>query len=61
MRLLRMTTRRWVLLISALAVEFSLMVQTISHPLAQMAFFGTLFVAVLSPLLLLLFTLAADD
>jgi hypothetical protein len=61
MRLPRMTTRRWMVLTAVVAVDLALIVQRASHPLATIAFFGTLAVVVLSPVLLLLLMLSADD
>ena len=61
MRLPRMTIRRWVVVIAVAAIDFTLIVQEASHPLALIAFFGTLFMIILSPVTLLLLTLAADD
>ena len=61
MRLPRMTTRRWMVLIAFVAVDFTLIVQRASHPLATIAFFGTVSIVVLSPVMLLLLMLCADD
>jgi hypothetical protein len=61
MRLPRLTIRHWVVLIAVAAVDFTLLVQSASHPLAHLALFGTLFVVILSPVMLLLFVIAADD
>jgi hypothetical protein len=61
MRLPRMTTRRWMVLIAVVAVDLTLIVQRASHPLAIIAFFGTLEVVVLSPVMLLLLMLGAED
>jgi hypothetical protein len=43
------------------ALDFALIVQRASHPVAHLAFSGTLVVIVLSPAMLLLLMLAADD
>ena len=40
MRLPRMTTRRWMVLIAVVAVDLTLIVQRASHPLATIVFFG---------------------
>ena len=61
MRVPRMTTRRWMVLIAVVAVDLTLIVQRASHPLATIAAFGTLAVVVLSPVMLLLLMLSADD
>lgn len=61
MRLPRMTTRRWIVLVAVVAVDLTLIVQRASHPLAHMAFFGTAAAAVLSPVMLLPLMLSADD
>ena len=61
MRLPRMTAWRWMVLIAVVAVDLTLIVQQASHPLATVAFFGTLAVVVLSPEILLLLMLSADD
>ena len=61
MRLPRMTIRRWVVFIAVAALDVALIVQTASHPLAHSAFFATLFVVILSPVMLALFMLAADS
>jgi hypothetical protein len=57
----RMTMRRWMVLLAVAAVDFALIVQRASHPLALLAFFGTLAVVMLSPVMLLLFLLSTDD
>jgi hypothetical protein len=57
----RMTARRWMVLIALVAVGLTLIVQRASHPLATIAFFGTLAVVVLSPVIPLLLMLSADD
>jgi hypothetical protein len=61
MRLPRMTIRRGVIVIALAAIDFTLIFKGVSRPLALIAFFGTLFVIILLPVMLLLFTLAADD
>ena len=61
MRLPRMTTRRWMVLIAVVVVDLTLIVQRSSHPVATIAFFGTLAVVALSPVMLLLLMLSADD
>jgi hypothetical protein len=61
MRLPRMTTRRWMVLIALVAVDLTLIVQRASHPLAYIASLGTFAVVVLSPLMLPLLMLGADD
>jgi hypothetical protein len=61
MRLPRMTIRRWVVLIAVAAVDLTLIEQTYSHAVSQLAFFGTGAVVFLSPVMLLLLMLAADD
>ena len=61
MRLPRMTTRRWMVLIAVVAVDLTLIVQRASHPLAIIALFGTFAVVVLSPVMLLLLMLGAED
>jgi hypothetical protein len=61
MRPPRMTTRRWMVLIAVVAVDLTLIVQRASHPLAYVASFGTFTIVVLSPVMLLLLMLSADD
>lgn len=61
MRLPGMTIRRGVVFIAVAALDLALIVQTASHPLAHSAFFATLFVVILSPVMLVLFMLAADS
>jgi hypothetical protein len=61
MRLPRTTIRRWMVIIAVVAIDLTLIVQKYSHPLSQLAFFGTGAVALLSPVMLLLLMLAADD
>ena len=61
MQLPRMTTRRWMVLIAVVAVDLTLIVQRASHPLAIIAFFGTLAVVAISPVMLLLLMLSAED
>jgi hypothetical protein len=61
MRPPRMTTRRWMALIAVVAVDLTLIVQRASHPLATIAYFGTLAVVALSPVMLLLLMFCADD
>jgi hypothetical protein len=61
MRLLRMTSRRWMVLIALVAVDLTLIVQRASHPLAYIASMGTFAVVVLSPVMLPLLMLGADD
>jgi hypothetical protein len=61
MRLPWMTIRRWVFLIAVTAVDVALFVQRASHPLALVAFLATLAMIVFSPIMQLLFILAADD
>jgi hypothetical protein len=56
-----MTRRYWVVFIAVAAVDLALIVQRASHPLAQMAFFGTLYVVLLSPVILTLSMLAVED
>ena len=58
MRLPRMTTRRWMVLIAVVAVDLTLIAHRFSHPLATI---GTLAVVVLSLEMLLLLILSADD
>jgi hypothetical protein len=60
-RLPRMTIRRWIFLIAMAAVDLTLIEQNYSHPVSQLAFFGTGAVALLSPAMLLLLMFAADD
>jgi len=55
------TIRHWIVLIAVAAVDLTLIVHRASHPLAHLAFFGTAAVVVLSPVMLLLFMLSADD
>jgi hypothetical protein len=55
-----MTTRRWMVLIAVVAVDFTLIVQRASHPLATIAFLGTLAIVVLSPVFLLLLMMSVD-
>jgi hypothetical protein len=55
-----MTTRRWMVLVAFVAVDFTLIVQQASHPLATIAFFGTLAIVALSPVFLLLLMINAD-
>lgn len=61
MRLPRMTLRRWLVVIAVAALDFAFIVQEASHPLAYLAFIGTIAVVILSNVMLLLFTLATDD
>ncbi len=61
MRLPRMTTRRWMVLIAVAAVDFTLIVQGASHPLSVLAFVGTIAVIILLPAMLLLLVLASRD
>ena len=61
MRLPRMTIRRWIVLIAVAAVDLALIEQKYSHPVSHLAFFGTGAVVLLSPVMLLLLMLAADD
>jgi hypothetical protein len=56
-----MTIRHWMVLVAVAAVDLTLIVQGVSHPLAHLAFFGTLAVLALSPVPLVLVMLAADD
>ena len=55
MRLPRMTTRRWMVLIAVVAVDLTLIVQRVSASLTTFA------IVVISPAMLLLFMFAADD
>jgi hypothetical protein len=48
-------------LIAIVAVDLTLIVQRASDPVATIAFQGTLAVVVLSPVMLLLLMLSADD
>jgi hypothetical protein len=61
MRLPRMKIRRWMILIFVAALDFALIVQRASHPVAHLAFLGTLAAVILLPAMLLLLMLAADD
>ncbi len=61
MRLPMMTTRRWMVLIAVVAVDLTVIVQRASDPLATIAFFGTLAVVVLSPVMLQLLMISTDD
>jgi hypothetical protein len=61
MRLPRMTPRRWMVLVAVVAINLTLIVQRASHPRATIALFGTLAVVALSPVMLLLLMLSADD
>jgi hypothetical protein len=61
MRWPRMTMRRWAILIAVAAVDFTLIVQRASHPLATLAVFGTMAVVILLPAMLLLLALASQD
>ena len=61
MRLPRMTTRRWMVLIAVVALDLTFIVQGASHLLATIAFFGTLAIVASSPVMLLLLMLSADD
>ena len=61
MRFPRMTIRHWMILGAVAAADLALIVQDASHPLAHVAFFGTFAVLTLSPVMLLLVMLAADD
>jgi hypothetical protein len=61
MRLPRMTIRRWIVLLAVATVGLTLIEQNYSHPVSQLAIFGTGAVALLSPVMLLLLMLAADD
>jgi hypothetical protein len=56
-----MTTRRWMILTVAAALDLALIVQRTSHPLATLAFFGTMAVVILSPAMLPLLLLASRD
>jgi hypothetical protein len=49
------------LLIAVVAVDLTLIVQRASDPLATIAFFGTLVLVGLSPVMLLLSMVTADD
>jgi hypothetical protein len=61
MRLPRMTVRRWMILIAVAAVDCLLIVQRISDPLANVALVFAFAVVILSPAILILSMLAADD
>ena len=61
MRLPQMTIRRWIVLIAVAAVDLSLIEQKYSHAVSHPAFFGTGAFVFLSPVMLLLLMLAADD
>jgi len=61
MRLPRMTTRRWMVLIAVAAVDCTMIVQRVSHPLSTVAFMGTIAVVILSPAMLLLLVLASQE
>jgi hypothetical protein len=56
-----MTIRRWMALIGVAAVDLTLIEQRYSHPLSFLAFSGTCAVVLLSPVMLLLLMLSADD
>jgi hypothetical protein len=56
-----MTIRRWMVLIAVAAVDLTLVEPKYSHPLSRLAFFGTCAVILLSPVMLLLLMLSADD
>jgi hypothetical protein len=56
-----MTIRRWIVLIAVAAVDLALIEQKYSHAVSHLVFFGTGAVALLSPVMLLLLMLAADD
>jgi hypothetical protein len=60
-RLPRMTTRRWAVIVVLTAVNFAMIVQPGSHPLAFLAFLGTLAAVILSPAMLLLIVISGDD
>jgi hypothetical protein len=49
------------ILIAVVALDLTLIVQRASHPLAAMAFMGTMAVVILSPAMLLLLLLASQD
>jgi hypothetical protein len=61
MRFPRMPIRHWMVFVAMAAIDLTCIVQDASHPLATLAFFGTLAVLVLSPVMLLLAMLAAED
>jgi hypothetical protein len=61
MRLPRMTIRRWMVLIEVVALDLTLIVQKYSQPLSHLAFSMTCAVVLLSPVMLLLVMLSADD
>ena len=61
MRLPRMTTRRWVIVIAVMAIDFAAIVQRLSDPLATVATFSAVTMVILAVPMLLLLSLAGDD
>lgn len=53
--------RRWMILVAVCALDLALIVQRASHPLATVAFLGTMAVVPLLPVMWLLLVLASED